>query len=208
MPFLDKRRNIDFTISNYLVNTFFKFFTDNKVHLYSTLGNHDTYYRQSIQLDGPSQFASGDYIHIVKDCRVVTFDKTKVALTPWICDENKEEVTNWIVENKNKNTILCGHFELAGFPTLGIHGEVKNMGNAIREFSSIYKINIQYLFAGHLHHNKIEEVGVNQEVINVGSIIGIDDYSLSLRKTSNASAKLLIFEQNKGKVCEYTLKLN
>lgn len=98
--------------------------------------------------------------------------------------------------------------ELAGFPSLGIHGEVKNMGNAIKELSSIYKIQIQYLFAGHLHHNRIEEVGVNQEVINIGSIIGIDDYSLTLRKTSNASAKLLVFEENKGKVCEHTLKLN
>ena len=46
---LDKRRNIDFTISNYLVNTFFKFFNENEVYLYSTLGNHDVYYRQSIQ---------------------------------------------------------------------------------------------------------------------------------------------------------------
>lgn len=98
--------------------------------------------------------------------------------------------------------------ELAGCPVLGIHGEVKNMGNAIKEFSSIYGVHIQYLLAGHLHHNKVEEVGVNQEVINIGSVIGIDDYSLSLRKTSNASAKLLIFEQDKGKICEYTLKLN
>lgn len=98
--------------------------------------------------------------------------------------------------------------ELAGCPVLGIHGEVKNMANAIKEFSSIYGIKIQYLLAGHLHHNRVEEVGVNQEVINIGSIIGVDDYSLSLRKTSNASAKLLVFEQVKGKVCEYTLKLN
>ena len=98
--------------------------------------------------------------------------------------------------------------ELVGCPVLGIHGEVKNMANAIKEFSSIYGIHIQYLLAGHLHHNKVEEVGVNQEVINVGSVIGIDDYSLSLRKTSNASAKLLVFEQNKGKICEYILKLN
>ena len=98
--------------------------------------------------------------------------------------------------------------DLSGCKVLGIHGEVKNMANAIKEFSSIYGINIQYLLAGHLHHNKVEEVGVNQEVINVGSIIGIDSYSLSLRKTSNASAKLLVFEQTKGKVCEYTLKLN
>lgn len=98
--------------------------------------------------------------------------------------------------------------ELAGCPVLGIHGEVKNMGNAIKEFSSIYGVNIQYLLAGHLHHNKVEEVGINQEVVNIGSIIGIDNYSLSLRKTANASAKLLMFEQDKGKTCEYTFKLN
>lgn len=98
--------------------------------------------------------------------------------------------------------------ELVGNPILGIHGEVKNMANAIREFSSIYGIQIKYLLAGHLHHNKSEEVGVNQEVINIGSIIGIDNYSLSLRKTSNASAKLLVFEQDRGKTCEYTFKLN
>lgn len=98
--------------------------------------------------------------------------------------------------------------ELAGNPILGIHGEVKNMGNAIKEFSSIYGIHIRYLLAGHLHHNKVEEVGVNQEVINIGSIIGVDNYSLSLRKISNASAKLLVFEQDKGKTCEYILKLN
>lgn len=91
---------------------------------------------------------------------------------------------------------------------LGIHGEVKNMKTAIDEFSRIYNVPIQYLLAGHLHHNKTEEIGVNSEVINVGSIIGIDNYSLSLRKTANASAKLLIFEQTRGKVCEYTLKLN
>ena len=98
--------------------------------------------------------------------------------------------------------------ELVGSPILGIHGEVRNMANAIKEFSSIYGIHIKYLLAGHLHHNKSEEVGVNQEVINIGSIIGIDNYSLSLRKTSNASAKLLVFEQDKGKTCEYTFKLN
>ena len=98
--------------------------------------------------------------------------------------------------------------QLACNTVLGIHGEVKNMKTAIDEFSRIYNVPIQYLLAGHLHHNKTEEIGVNSEVINVGSIIGVDSYSLSLRKTANASAKLLVFEQTKGKVCEYTLKLN
>ena len=98
--------------------------------------------------------------------------------------------------------------QLACNTVLGIHGEVKNMKTAIDEFSRIYDVPIQYLLAGHLHHNKTEEIGVNSEVINVGSIIGVDSYSLSLRKTANASAKLLVFEQTRGKVCEYTFKLN
>ena len=98
--------------------------------------------------------------------------------------------------------------QLACNTVLGIHGEVKNMKTAIDEFSRIYNVPIQYLLAGHLHHNKTEEIGINSEVINVGSIIGVDSYSLSLRKTANASAKLLVFEQTRGKVCEYTLKLN
>lgn len=98
--------------------------------------------------------------------------------------------------------------QLACNTVLGIHGEVKNMKTAIDDFSRIYGVPIQYLLAGHLHHNKTEEVGVNSEVINIGSVIGVDSYSLSLRQTSNASAKLLVFEQIKGKVCEYTLKLN
>lgn len=98
--------------------------------------------------------------------------------------------------------------QLVTYTVLGIHGEVKKSTDAIKEFSKIYEVPIDYLISGHKHHNHTEEVGVNSEVINVGSIIGIDDYSLSIRKTSNASAKLLVFEQLKGKVCEYTLKLN
>ena len=98
--------------------------------------------------------------------------------------------------------------QLACYTILGIHGEVKNMKVAIDEFSRIYNVPIDYLLAGHLHHSRVEEVGVNNEVINVPSIIGVDPYSLSLNKTSNASGKLLVFEQGKGKVCEYTLKLN
>lgn len=106
----------------------------------------------------------------------------------------------------NPTGYIFGTF--AGNTVLGIHGEVKNMERSIREFSDIYNVKIQYLIAGHLHHSKTEEVGINSEVINVPSIVGVDTYSMSLHKTSNASAKLIVFEEGKGKVCEYTLKLN
>ncbi len=97
---------------------------------------------------------------------------------------------------------------LAGNICLGIHGEVKNMERALKDFTTIYGVPIQYLFAGHLHHSKTEEIGINSEVINVPSIIGVDPYAMTLYKTSNASGKLVVFSQTEGKVCEYTLRLN
>ena len=45
-------------------------------------------------------------------------------------------------------------------------------------------------------------------VIGVGSIIGSDDYSMSIRKTSDATASFVIFESGKGKVDEHTFVLN
>ncbi len=96
---------------------------------------------------------------------------------------------------------------IEGFNTLAIHGEVRNMENAIKDFSNTYNTDIRILIGGHMHHYKAETVGVNREVINVPSIIGIDDYSMSLNKTSNPGATLLIVEQCAGICVEYKIKL-
>lgn len=96
---------------------------------------------------------------------------------------------------------------IEGFNVLGIHGEVRNMENAIKDFSNTYNTNIQILIGGHMHHYKAEAVGINKDVINVPSIIGIDDYSMSLNKTSNPGASLFLIEENKGVTLEYKIKL-
>lgn len=98
--------------------------------------------------------------------------------------------------------------ELAGYNVLGSHGEYKNDTQALKDFSQIYGVQINYLIGAHLHHKKQEDVGQDIEYIRIPSIIGADDYSLSLRKVSNAGAKLLCFEEGEGKVIEYSIKLN
>lgn len=96
---------------------------------------------------------------------------------------------------------------IEGINVLGIHGEVKNMENAIKDFSNTYNTNISILIGGHMHHYKAEAVGINKDVINVPSIIGIDDYSMILNKTSNPGATLFCIEENKGVTIEYKIKL-
>ncbi|WP_342759422.1 hypothetical protein [Kineothrix sedimenti] len=117
-----------------------------------------------------------------------------------------------LVDNPNfeliENPTGMIYDEIFGFNFLGIHGEVKSMERAIKDFSHTYNTKISYLIAGHLHHSKSETIGVNCEVINVPSVIGVDDYSLSLNKTSNAGATMLIIEEDRGKTIEYSIKLN
>ncbi len=95
---------------------------------------------------------------------------------------------------------------IQGFNVLAIHGEVKNMDNAIKDFSNTYHTDIHILIGGHMHHYKAETVGVNRDVINVPSIIGIDDYSMSLNKTSNPGASLFIVTGGQGVTLDYKIK--
>ena len=93
------------------------------------------------------------------------------------------------------------------FNVLGIHGETKNLATAIKDFSNTYDTKIDILVGGHMHHMSEETVGINRDVISVPSIIGIDDFSIKLNKTSNPGATLFFVEHNNGVVQEYRIKL-
>lgn len=143
---LDKRKSIDFIISNYLTNTFFKFFEDNEIHFYSTVGNHDLYYRQSVELDGPSQFSNSKYIHIIKTVTAINIYNKQFILCPWICEENKEQIIDDLQKIENtESSFLCGHFELSGFPIQ--RGFISDKGTLSKDLLSKYF----KVISGHYH---------------------------------------------------------
>lgn len=98
--------------------------------------------------------------------------------------------------------------ELAGYRVLGIHGEVKNMEDAIKNFSTTYKTPIDILIGGHKHHKEVDNVGIRVDAVSVPSIIGVDDYSMSLNKTADAGATMLFVEAGKGISIEYNIKFD
>lgn len=97
--------------------------------------------------------------------------------------------------------------QLVGYNFLCIHGEEKNMSQAIKDFSSVFKVKIDYLIGAHKHHKISENVAVESDVINIPSIIGADDYSMSLHKTSDSGALFLVVKQGEGVAIEYNIKL-
>ena len=97
--------------------------------------------------------------------------------------------------------------DVVGYSVLGIHGECKNFEQAIKDFSKTYRTDIDFLVGGHNHHQNSKNIGIESDAIGAPSIIGVDDYALSLHKTSDPGATLFILEAYKGKVVEYNIKL-
>lgn len=98
--------------------------------------------------------------------------------------------------------------KIADYNFLGIHGNVKDLKKALEDFSLFYKVKIDYIAGGHLHHSACEEIGMESETIRVPSIMGVDPFATSLIKSANAGAKILTFESGYGITDEHRIKLN
>lgn len=96
--------------------------------------------------------------------------------------------------------------QIQGFNVLGCHGQVKNLEKAIKDFSSIYKTQIDLLVGAHLHHAESETVGICRDVLRIPSIVGVDTYSMDLYKTSNPGATFIMIQKDFGKTMEYNIK--
>ena len=133
-----------------------------------------------------------------------------------LCDTAGKIIKNCII-TKNEGNPNFRYVEnktgfifdsIAGYNVLGIHGEVPNLAQALKDFSEIYDVRIDYIIGGHKHRNDFINCGVRKGAMTVGSIVGSDDFSMRIRKSADASASFVIYEEGKGKVCEHTIILN
>lgn len=122
------------------------------------------------------------------------------------CIKLKNEDNPNFIYRENKTGLILEN--ISGFNILGAHGEIKDLTSAIKDYSDIYDIKISYLCTGHKHHSNYVNCGVRKGCIGVGSIVGLDDYSVSIGKSADATASFIVFEEGKGKIDEHTYVLN
>lgn len=106
-----------------------------------------------------------------------------------------------------KNPTGLNYGELSSYKVLGIHGEVKDLGKAIDDYSRVYKTNISYVVGAHIHHLTQKETAIDQEALSIRSIMGVNPYAMTLLTTANAGASLFEFEEGRGLICDHRLKL-
>lgn len=96
---------------------------------------------------------------------------------------------------KINKTSSLHYFDADGIKILATHGQAeKNLCQSVKDYKEIYGVEIDYMITGHLHNSKQETATMKSKVIQFPSLVGIDDYSISLKRTANAEGKMIIVD--------------
>jgi len=106
----------------------------------------------------------------------------------------------------NPNVNICdsldglNYFSVNGYNFLTSHGNKEsNLKNSIKDYEDTYGIKVDYLVIGHLHCKNEFEVARGKEVIQVRSIMGMNDYAKDIKKSSNSGATMFVVRKDYGR---------
>ena len=120
-----------------------------------------------------------------------------------ITSENVERLVCKYVELKLPNIKVISSetddfivADIAGRDVLITHGHNDNVNNVVKHFTNVLKYKVDEVYLGHYHTFNITNDN-DTEIITNGSLVGTDDYALSLRLNNQPSQVLRIY----GKDC-------
>ena len=141
----DRRKYINFNTLARSRNYFFNVLRDEKITMHVFVGNHDTFYKNTNEINSPELLLHEyENIHVYSDPDTLILDQTPIAMLPWVCSGNYQRCINFI--NETPAQILFGHLELAGFEmhrgAVNSHGQFDN--KLLEKFDLVC--------SGHFHH--------------------------------------------------------
>lgn len=140
----DNRKFINFKSLHRYRKMFLSKLRENGMHMDVIPGNHDTYYKNTNDLNALKELL-GHYMNEVTihmDATVMNYDGFKIALLPWICQENFDRSMTFI--KSCTADWLAGHLELLGFDVM--KGVPSHAGLNHETFSRFEKV-----ISGHFH---------------------------------------------------------
>ena len=142
--YYDNRKFINFKALNHNRHHFLNELRKRGMKMDIIPGNHDTYYKNTNDLNALKE-CLGHYmneVHIIMEPRVMEYGSLKIALLPWICQDNYEQSMNFIQECKAD--WLGVHLELSGFDMMRGVPNVHGMNHQLFE-------RFELVLSGHFH---------------------------------------------------------
>jgi DNA repair exonuclease SbcCD nuclease subunit len=139
----DNRKGVDYWALEWAKENVYDKFKDNNITVYSIVGNHDTYYKNT-NIVNSIDILLNEYPNVVKISKPkeIIIDGLKSLFIPWICSENEKEIFSLIEKTDSK--VLFGHLELSGFPVFP--GQTQPYGISKDIFKKFDRV-----FSGHYH---------------------------------------------------------
>ena len=142
--YYDHRKFVNFKALNHNRKYFLNELRERGMSMDIIPGNHDTFYKNTNDLNSLKE-CLGHYmneIHIIMEPTVMEYGSLKLALLPWICQDNYEKSMNFIRDCEAD--WLGGHLELTGFEMMR---GVKNTHGMDRKLFSKF----EQVLTGHYH---------------------------------------------------------
>ena len=143
----DRRKYINFNSLSNCKKYFFEEVQTRGIDMDMIIGNHDTFYKNTNDVNSPSLLLK-EYpgIRTYDKAQVVNYDNLQILLVPWICADNYEH-TSKLVDSKVA-TVCFGHLELAGF--IMYKGQDAHLGHDGLD-PAMFK-DFKLVCSGHFHH--------------------------------------------------------
>ena len=143
---VDRRKFINYNTAHNFQHKFWKRLWDKKIDTHIILGNHDTYYKNTNEINAMQQLiTSHDGVNepfIYEKPTTVNFDGLDILLLPWIAPDIEEE-SIYAIDNSTAQ-IAMGHLEVKGFE---MHkGHINEHGLDREQFKRFEKV-----MSGHFH---------------------------------------------------------
>lgn len=146
--FFDRRKYVNFNTLSSVRKRFVDPLLENNITMYVTLGNHDTYYRNTNEINALKElFANYHNLIIVESPIEIEFDHLNLTIVPWILPDTLESTLAFLEHSSSR--VLCGHFEIAGFQVMS--GVKHTHGLSIKDFTKF-----EMVLSGHFHIKQSE----------------------------------------------------
>lgn len=139
----DRRKYVNFYALDRAKKMFFDRLRENNITVHMLAGNHDTYYKNTNDVNSPDLLLREyENIHVIDDPQTIYVGGNAICMMPWICAENYTESMDQL---KQTQAQLCmGHFEISGFAMYrGMESHDGLDRNVFEKFDMV--------FSGHYH---------------------------------------------------------